>query len=708
MIILDTSFFRSVSWGILIACLLCCGATVADGQNLVTNGSFESYNNCPYFIGGVAYSPGYSSFPFVNDWVSPTLTGTPDYYRFCPSFSFASVPSNSRGFQAAHSGISYAGIITYSIYPDINNQEAREFLSTRLSAPLKKDSAYCITFYVSPIFLTSPYAPPAALNQIGANLSDTLPLSAVNNLNVPFHIVSDTSLHMIDTSRWYEVQGVYIAHGGERWLTLGCFGTVVHPAITILGPAVPDIITYDFIDDVSVVPTSVIRTVDTVYPCTTPNPAAVVLRASQPGTTYEWSTGARSDSIVVTQAGKYACKTVYNCTATLDSFYVIGEVHTDVHHVLLCDSAGNSTILTSSLAPARYVWNTGAVTSSIAASLPGVYYCRAVNACAVYTDTFFVSAAQRDTTIEVKVCDSVNISTALSSSVPAARWYAWNTGDSSSQIHIGSIGRYVCKAFDGCRIITDSFRFILDAPEPPLVHDTSVCQSGMSPLLTIAGNLLWYTMATGGTGAAIQPVIKTDSVGQQTLYVAQLVGGCISRRVPVHIRILDKKPEGHPAQTVVRCEVSWQNPIALGTELPQQEIQYTWTSGETSCCITPTVDGQYIRIAANQCGSVADSFTVLSEPCDRCITFPTAFTPNNDGKNDVFKPLIRCPVHYFSLSIYNRWGEVVYASINKDHHWDGTQKGIPAPVGVYMYMCTITNSLTGKRIFTKGELTLVR
>ena len=70
-----------------------------------------------------------------------------------------------------------------------------------------------------------------------------------------------------------------------------------------------------------------------------------------------------------------------------------------------------------------------------------------------------------------------------------------------------------------------------------------------------------------------------------------------------------------------------------------------------------------------------------------CLSFvnvPTAFTPNNDGLNDVFKPTL---INYerYELIIYNRWGEQLFYTNNADEGWDGKYKGETVPNGMYLY-----------------------
>jgi len=86
---------------------------------------------------------------------------------------------------------------------------------------------------------------------------------------------------------------------------------------------------------------------------------------------------------------------------------------------------------------------------------------------------------------------------------------------------------------------------------------------------------------------------------------------------------------------------------------------------------------------------------------------PTAFSPNGDGLNDIFKPLA---VGYRSLDyfrIYDRWGEQVYFSRNIWEGWDGTYNHKQAEMGTYYWQISFVDRF-GKQSYLKGDVTLVR
>lgn len=100
-----------------------------------------------------------------------------------------------------------------------------------------------------------------------------------------------------------------------------------------------------------------------------------------------------------------------------------------------------------------------------------------------------------------------------------------------------------------------------------------------------------------------------------------------------------------------------------------------------------------------------DSLEVKTKSCCE-MTFPTAFTPNGDGKNDMFRPVTvgRREVRLFQ--VYNRYGQVIYDSRNAFTGWDGTMNGRDADIGSYFYQ--INFMCDKENVIQSGEVILVR
>jgi gliding motility-associated-like protein len=89
------------------------------------------------------------------------------------------------------------------------------------------------------------------------------------------------------------------------------------------------------------------------------------------------------------------------------------------------------------------------------------------------------------------------------------------------------------------------------------------------------------------------------------------------------------------------------------------------------------------------------------------VVFPTGFTPNGDGRNDILSPLGIRNVKTMSIQIWNRWGQQVFNSSDATKGWDGNFQGSPAQTGVYAYIVSYTTTANEEKVI-KGNVTLIR
>ena len=101
-----------------------------------------------------------------------------------------------------------------------------------------------------------------------------------------------------------------------------------------------------------------------------------------------------------------------------------------------------------------------------------------------------------------------------------------------------------------------------------------------------------------------------------------------------------------------------------------------------------------------------DVLLTLEGSCDT-VYFPSAFTPNNDGRNDLFKGLGNRSVKDYHLTIYNRWGQVVFTTTNVIKGWDGKINRVEQGAGVYIWIASYTTT-SGVMKKQKGTMVLLR
>ncbi len=94
--------------------------------------------------------------------------------------------------------------------------------------------------------------------------------------------------------------------------------------------------------------------------------------------------------------------------------------------------------------------------------------------------------------------------------------------------------------------------------------------------------------------------------------------------------------------------------------------------------------------ASNKCGVVNRSLKINFNDCDTCdFYFPNAFSPDDNFKNDFFKPTYLCNVKNIYFSIYNRWGAKIFETADISGGWDGNYMGKPAPDGIYIAIASV-------------------
>jgi gliding motility-associated-like protein len=137
---------------------------------------------------------------------------------------------------------------------------------------------------------------------------------------------------------------------------------------------------------------------------------------------------------------------------------------------------------------------------------------------------------------------------------------------------------------------------------------------------------------------------------------------------------------------------------------PGDFITYTWQDGSTQNRITVTKPGLYSVSVADNCGAARDEIVVKEGVCD--IYFPSAFTPNNDGRNDFFKILGASDINEYHLKVYNRWGQIVFETTEPANGWNGTINGQLQNVGVYAWRCNFKKS--GSSRYMNGTVVLLK
>ena len=168
-------------------------------------------------------------------------------------------------------------------------------------------------------------------------------------------------------------------------------------------------------------------------------------------------------------------------------------------------------------------------------------------------------------------------------------------------------------------------------------------------------------------------------------------------------------------RTLILTVMSLPAPM-LGTEqtiCPGQELvlypgsfdRYQWQDGSVGDSLRVNRAGIYSVQVFNTCGSAIATVELMEKNCS--VYFPGAFTPNGDGRNDLFRALNADHVQSFKLQVFNRNGEQVFVSTQASVGWDGRFRGTLQSTGVFVWQCSYREP-AGKRVYRSGTVTLVR
>jgi gliding motility-associated-like protein len=139
---------------------------------------------------------------------------------------------------------------------------------------------------------------------------------------------------------------------------------------------------------------------------------------------------------------------------------------------------------------------------------------------------------------------------------------------------------------------------------------------------------------------------------------------------------------------------------------PGEFETYRWQDGSTDSQYVVRTAGNYSVTVSNMCESATATTSVSERVCG--VFFPSAFTPNEDGKNDVYKVISSFPVSSFKMEIFNRWGQTIFSTADKEKGWDGKVNGQAAAAGIYIWKSYIQTSNKKTMQQYNGKLLLIR
>lgn len=423
------------------------------------------------------------------------------------------------------------------------------------------------------------------------------------------------------------------------------------------------------------------------------NSIKLQLDAGTTGSIYLWSTGATTQTIQVTTAGIYWVKVSNGfCTDadTMEVKFSPGPILNLPDEISLCKP--DSAILNAGNPGCTYLWSTGATSQSIVVKNAGIYSVIVSNSlCSVKDSTIVTIFSLPKFTLDTTLCAGQSLT--LKTNISGAT-YNWSTGATTESITVNTTGLYWVDIRDGLCQVRDTMtvKFI---PVPIVNLPVSLDLCPKDTVKLDAGNPgSTYIWSTG----AITQSILVSAAGHYVVTVAN--GKCIGKdSTDVHMIPTTIKKE-----TVSLCNLE---SYTLSASVTSNSV-FLWSTGATTSSINITTPGVYwVKISTGKCIS-SDTITVIGTIGDGVIFVPNSFTPDGDGLNDIFKAQ-GTDIISFHLSIFDRWGELIFETKNMNEGWNGYYKGNLVQQDVYVWTMVYKTACDEKRAHKrKGIVGVIR
>ena len=281
--------------------------------------------------------------------------------------------------------------------------------------------------------------------------------------------------------------------------------------------------------------------------------------------------------------------------------------------------------------------------------------------------------------------------------------YSWSTGATTDSIMVNTAGTYTVSVTNVCGTNQASTSITVTPPPIAAVAGSNWVCSGDSVMLTASGGNT-FTWSTGSNAASIY-------VSVQGTYTVQVSNGCGISTATSVLTVNSVTANFSADSTLGYAPL----PVIFTNGSSANTTSWFWSFGDgaTSTSVNPSHTygpGTYTALLtvtdSNGCKNTYKEVIIVHE-LPSWIWVPNIFTPNGDGKNEIFQ----CGsqnITAFEMRIYDRWG-LEMANINTvDQGWDGrTKAGLMATDGTYYYIIHAKGG-DGKVFDFKGYLQLIR
>lgn len=294
--------------------------------------------------------------------------------------------------------------------------------------------------------------------------------------------------------------------------------------------------------------------------------------------------------------------------------------------------------------------------------------------------------------------------------------YLWQPGEllsdstlSNPSLVLADSSKFVLKVTNqlGC---SNYDTIYLNVQQPVIAFaepDTAICQGTQIQLLASGGLYYSWTpnLYIAGSNLQQNPFVTPDS---SMNYIVQVSNDCFNDTALVAITVYPLPLVNAGAdQTIYRNTSTTLNALGTGDFVwyPTTALTSPFTS---TTSVSPIETTQYIVMLTDINGCINYDTVKVEVIANTLLLLPTAFSPNGDGVNDVFRIAKWLNIKkLITFNVYNRWGELVFTTDDINAGWDGNYKNYPQPTSSFTWAVK-AEDYDGNEIVKKGIVTLIR
>lgn len=421
------------------------------------------------------------------------------------------------------------------------------------------------------------------------------------------------------------------------------------------------------------------------------------LDISIPNGSYVWSNNSTSPLFDITLTGTYSVAVTKNYCTDYDTIQTTFNPSPNLNlgpDTTLCQ--GESIILSAANPNSTYSWQDGSVNSIYFVSQPNTYWVEVTRQNCKKSDTIvidFIPLPNPNLGNDTSLCTGETL--LLNAGNPNSS-YAWQDSSTDSTFLVTQAGAYWVDVTNTCGTVSETLNVVYNTiPSVNIGADTTICEGDEITLNAKISGSATYVWNDNSTKSTL--VVSEAGTYAVSVTLKKCTGIDQIEITSIPEPNVDLGPDG---------TICAEKPLVL--DVTNSGATYLWQDGSTDPKYVVSSSGLYfVAVSKGDCIG-EDSVLIEVIDCAVVVQMPNIFTPNGDGENDLFVPILMTGAQSVDCLMFNRWGAEVFQTSGVQVEWDGkNSSGVDSPDGVYYWVIKAQGADFNTYEF-QGTVTLAR